>query len=401
MIRYIILIFSFILFPIHSGNCQNQFQKNQSHSVKEELSIEDQRILKCEHIIYSPSSSNKDIYEAYLEKYNIYKGLFNYTQALENLELARNVGLLTNEKEKVEVQYKVERLFIHFDLLEFDKVIEMMPTISEDDLNLLDAESQGFYYAALAYMDIRQENYKAGDQYLNKALTLLEKSAPKHLPLVYRKKISLYKKQGLHDKVLESFDKGLYYAEKYKVDIYIIAMYDDISFYYSEIGNYEKALEATRKVGKLATKFNGNNKSGRLQLLEKKLLEQRSNREIENQNKIRKIYGLLISTLVIILSLLLYFFRVAKRKRKLAELEINNIRNDLEKVTQELNESGQNKINLSNYDLTDRQNEIIALVKQGKTNKEIGAVLFISENTVKYHLKIIYETLKIGKRTDL
>nr|WP_230080223.1 helix-turn-helix transcriptional regulator [Winogradskyella marina] len=178
-------------------------------------------------------------------------------------------------------------------------------------------------------------------------------------------------------------------------------MYDDISFYYSEIGDFEKALEATREVGKLATKFNGNNKSGRLQLLEKKLLEQRRNRENENQNKIRKIYGVLITTLVITLSLLFYFYSVAKRKRKIAELEINSIRSDLERVTQELNESGQNKINLNNYDLTDRQNQIIALVKQGKTNKEIGADLFISENTVKYHLKIIYDILKIGSRTDL
>ncbi|MBF8148899.1 helix-turn-helix transcriptional regulator [Winogradskyella sp. F6397] len=390
-----------MLFPIQSGNSQNKFQDDQYHLAEEELTAEDQRILKCEHIIYNPESSNKDIYNAYLEKYIIYKGLFNYTQAIENLELARNVGLLTNDKEKVETRYKVERLLVHFDLLEFDKVIEMMPTISESNIKYLDVETQGFYYSALAYMDIRQENYVEGDQYLNKALKILEKGAPKHLPLVYRKKISLYKKQGLHDKVIESFDKGLYYAEKYKVDIYIIAMYDDISFYYSEIGDFEKALEATREVGKLATKFNGNNKSGRLQLLEKKLLEQRRNRENENQNKIRKIYGVLITTLVITLSLLFYFYSVAKRKRKIAELEINSIRSDLERVTQELNESGQNKINLNNYDLTDRQNQIIALVKQGKTNKEIGADLFISENTVKYHLKIIYDILKIGSRTDL
>ena len=401
MLRYIPLILSFILLPINSKNDQNYSQDNQQDVSKEELSEVDQRLLRCEHIIYNPKSSNKEIYKAYLEKCHIYKGLFNYTQALENLELAKKVGLLTDEKENVETEYKVERLFIHFDLLEFDKVIEMMPSISEEDITHLDVEKQGFYYSALAYMDIRQEQYIEGDRYLNKALVLLEESAPKHLPLVYRKKISMYKKQGLHDKVLESFEKGLYYAEKYKVDIYLIAMYDDISYYYSEIGDFENALKATRKVRTIGTKFNGNNKSGRLQLLERKLQEQRAKREIDKQNKIRKIYIVLISTLVVGLSLLFYFLKVAKRKRKLVELENNTIRNHLERVTQELNESGQNKIDLDNYDLTDRQNEIIALVKQGKTNKEIGAELFISENTVKYHLKIIYETLKINKRTDL
>lgn len=40
-------------------------------------------------------------------------------------------------------------------------------------------------------------------------------------------------------------------------------------------------------------------------------------------------------------------------------------------------------VNSSDYNLTDRQLEIIKLVKEGKTNKEIGTALFISENTDK------------------
>jgi len=51
--------------------------------------------------------------------------------------------------------------------------------------------------------------------------------------------------------------------------------------------------------------------------------------------------------------------------------------------------------------LSDRQFEIINLVKQGKTNKEIGNILFISENTVKYHLKNIYDTLSVTRRIEL
>lgn len=51
--------------------------------------------------------------------------------------------------------------------------------------------------------------------------------------------------------------------------------------------------------------------------------------------------------------------------------------------------------------LTERQAHILKLVKQGKTNKEIAVVLCISENTVKYHLKIMYDVLKINGRSDL
>ncbi|MDM1347241.1 helix-turn-helix transcriptional regulator [Myroides marinus] len=44
---------------------------------------------------------------------------------------------------------------------------------------------------------------------------------------------------------------------------------------------------------------------------------------------------------------------------------------------------------------------MVDLVQKGKTNKEIGETLFISENTVKYHLKIIYEILQIKGKADL
>ena len=56
---------------------------------------------------------------------------------------------------------------------------------------------------------------------------------------------------------------------------------------------------------------------------------------------------------------------------------------------------------LSLYNLTERQLEIIKLTQSGKNNKEIAAALFISENTVKYHLKTIYTILEIKHRNEL
>ena len=56
---------------------------------------------------------------------------------------------------------------------------------------------------------------------------------------------------------------------------------------------------------------------------------------------------------------------------------------------------------LSNYNLTDRQKEIIDFIRSGLTNKEIATKLFISENTVKYHLKIIYEILDVEHRSAI
>ncbi|CDF79264.1 transcriptional regulator, LuxR family [Formosa agariphila KMM 3901] len=348
-----------------------------------------------------PESSHSDLYRAYLQKYDVYKSVFNYTQALNNLDLALKEGVLTQDKDKIKIQIKVERLFVYFDLLDFDKVNEIAPTISKTDLAFLDEKTQGFYYSVLAVLEIRKKNYDIADTYLNEALVILEKSAPEHLPLIYRKKLGMYREQGNHDKVIESFEKGLYYAEQYETDIYIIAMYDDISVYYAEVGDYKNAHIAATKVNNLATEFNGHNRSSKLQLLEKNLLQKRKELEVENEKRNRNYLITLTGVLIIILLLLFYFFKSAKQKRIIAELETNNMRNELERVTQELNESGHTKLDLNAYNLTERQLQIIDLVKQGKSNKEIGEDLFISVNTVKYHLKIIYEALNINNRSEL
>jgi DNA-binding NarL/FixJ family response regulator len=50
--------------------------------------------------------------------------------------------------------------------------------------------------------------------------------------------------------------------------------------------------------------------------------------------------------------------------------------------------------------LTGRQVEVLALLARGLTNKEIGDVLAIAENTVKVHVKAILEALEASNRTE-
>jgi DNA-binding NarL/FixJ family response regulator len=50
-------------------------------------------------------------------------------------------------------------------------------------------------------------------------------------------------------------------------------------------------------------------------------------------------------------------------------------------------------------DLTTREREVVALLAQGMTNKEIAAELFITTNTVKRHLKSIFGKLDVHTRS--
>jgi DNA-binding NarL/FixJ family response regulator len=50
--------------------------------------------------------------------------------------------------------------------------------------------------------------------------------------------------------------------------------------------------------------------------------------------------------------------------------------------------------------LTEREMEILRLVGDGMTNKEIGQTLFISDRTVQAHLSNIFSKLDVGSRTE-
>jgi two-component system NarL family response regulator len=55
---------------------------------------------------------------------------------------------------------------------------------------------------------------------------------------------------------------------------------------------------------------------------------------------------------------------------------------------------------MSSEILTGRELEVLALLASGKSNKEIGANLYISETTVKGHLRNIFAKLNVLSRTE-
>lgn len=55
--------------------------------------------------------------------------------------------------------------------------------------------------------------------------------------------------------------------------------------------------------------------------------------------------------------------------------------------------------NVCNYDLTDREQRILALMTQGYENKKIAEYVFVSTHTVKAHVSAIIRKLKAKNRT--
>lgn len=367
---------------------------NDKHEYKE-------AIITLEEIINSKKSTHFDKFNAYLQKSYTYKRLYNYVEALTNLDNAYKYGIKSTQKDYVEIKILLEKLFIEFDQKKFDEANKLLAKIDKNKLKLISGETKAFYLSIVANLAMREQKYEIAEKYISEAIKLVEKQNPKHLPNIYRVKVALHGYTKEHDKVIEAYEKGLYYANKYEVDIYKIIMHEALCRYYTYKDDYRNAFLTQKIINEAISKYDSKNNSGQLSLLEKELLEVKKSNELKAERNFQTFLIILSSVSFVLIVALFLLYRVTKEKQKLVQKENKRIRKDLELVTQSLNEKGNKKIDIENSDLTDRQRQIIELVKQGKTNKEIGAILFISENTVKYHLKIIYDILNIENRIEL
>lgn len=59
------------------------------------------------------------------------------------------------------------------------------------------------------------------------------------------------------------------------------------------------------------------------------------------------------------------------------------------------------KFDYNKFEISDKESEIIELVAEGLSNKEISAELFLSEGTVRNYLSLILEKLGLRDRTQL
>jgi DNA-binding NarL/FixJ family response regulator len=64
------------------------------------------------------------------------------------------------------------------------------------------------------------------------------------------------------------------------------------------------------------------------------------------------------------------------------------------------NTNGHGKSRRTEYNLTQREHDILALLSEGRSNRSIAQNLYLSEKTVKAHLAAIFRKLGVTNRTQ-
>lgn len=374
--------------------------ENQIKTFNDNLQYE-KSIAVLNEIITNEQSTHYEKYYAYLLESFTHKRLFNYTKTLHKLDLALAEGLQSDQKEEVKNTIDAEKCFVYFDTQDYPKAEALIIQLRKLNFKHLSIPTQSWIIMQDGYIKMLKKDYVKSEQLLNEAAALVKANSPENLPNIYGKKMELFNKMNLFEKRDTAFKEGLLLAKKYNKVKYEMYLYQVMRNIFQENEDYKNAFFTQKKYDSIVKYYNATDANGKLELAEKKLEDE--NRQLKEQNE--KYIDYILYGVIVSLLLLLYFaFRLYQSnmaKRILVEKENTRIHNEIERLTQALDEKGNASLNLSNYNLTDRQKEIIDFIRSGLTNKEIATKLFISENTVKYHLKIIYEILDIDHRSAI
>ena len=374
--------------------------ENQIKTFNDNLQYE-KSIAVLNEIITNEQSTHYEKYYAYLLESFTHKRLFNYTKTLHKLDLALAEGLQSDQKEEVKNTIAAEKCFVYFDTQDYPKAEALITQLRKLNFKHLSIPTQSWIIMQDGYIKMLNKDYAKSEQLLNEAAALVKANSPENLPNIYGKKMELFNKMNLFEKRDTAFKEGLLLAKKYNKVKYEMYLYQVMRNIFQENEDYKNAFFTQKKYDSIVKYYNATDANGKLELAEKKLEDE--NRQLKKQNE--KYIDYILYGVIVSLLLLLFFsvrlYQSNRTKRILVEKENTRIHDEIERLTQALDEKGNATLNLSNYNLTDRQKEIIDFIRSGLTNKEIASKLFISENTVKYHLKIIYEILDVEHRSAI
>ncbi len=339
-------------------------------------------------------------YKVLILKSYTYKSLFNYNQTLKTLDDAYTIGIKSDKVDEVKANIIVEKAYVYFDIQKYDEANKLMQILKKNNYKYIDSGDIAGMIMQEAYIDFKNKRFLEAEKKYDEAIVLMNNANPKNLPIIYGKKMELYAETKEHDKALRDFKLGMQAATKYTILKYKIYLHEMLREQQMKDNDWKAAFRTYQKIDSMNTVYNANDNSNKLQLLEKDIEIQKKDFELKTNNYVRN-FLLLFTFILIVLSYTIFrLLKSEKSEKKMLAKENVRIFDELKILTSNLNNHGITKINFSDFNLSERQLEIINLLQQGKSNKEIANTIFISENTVKYHLKSIYEVMSIENRSE-
>ncbi len=385
-------------------------------------------------------------------KLNLEKEAFSfYFQALDLSEK------INNNKSIAIALNGIGNVFI--DTKEYDKALYYFKRVYTLDLASENSRSQEYSLSNIGEAYLHQKLYDSAYFYINKALKLTKEQKHKASEAIrynllgllfqqkkeyhkstnfYKEAIPLFTKEnnirylsntlinvgknqlhlGEYKKAKENIVVGLNSAKMIKSKENISLGYNVLVDYYTLTKDYKKALSSH----KMATSFQDSivNEASQKSIIstqveyetakkDAQIRQLAKENELSEQKATTNLNRLIIISFLSIAGIivLLYLLRLY---RKNSDLEIENKNSELQNYIlqiNELKEKANNKSlidtaniseNFGEFGLSKREIEVLQYIAAGLSNDEISKKMFVSNNTIKTHIKNIYSKLDVKNR---
>jgi DNA-binding CsgD family transcriptional regulator len=167
---------------------------------------------------------------------------------------------------------------------------------------------------------------------------------------------------------------------------------------YHEIKDSVASVEVKERIADLEIKYETEKKQKEIELLDE--ANETKRQKIKARNRL--IVSLVLMVMVILGVLLIFRQRTAQKLYRMeSDLQKYMLRiKDLENVRELGEPEISSKAFKEKHDLTEREAEVLHLINQGMSNAGIASQLFVSTNTIKYHIKNIYLKLDVKNRVE-
>ena len=363
-------------------------------------------------VLQSDAFDSEEKYRASILLSYTYKRVQDYQSNLLFLAKARDFARQTSAKEKYLAYITAQEALAHFDIHNYEKSDSLMTVLEKTDFRHIDLENKAKLVMQQGYLRYLDQQYDRAETTYDRAIGWLREASPCDLPMIYVKKMQLYDATRQPGPMLAAFEASRRYADSCGIIKYDIYAHEELRHIYQSHGD-PAAVAISRRLDSLNDVYDQTANVAALHNQKEAMLLAESDQKLQSEQDRRQYltWGLVLAGLLA-LALLAWGLLHYRRKRVLEKEYLQMERELAAYLAQQKNtppppaqptaQADPPALALPDHDdLSDRQCEVLNLLAAGLSNREIADRLFVSENTVKYHIRNIYQILDIRDRKDL
>ena len=363
---------------------------------------ESQRLLLP--IIQGEQFSADEKYHAALLLSFTYKRLLDYQATLRFLETARQFARQTKLKEPYLAAVRSNEAFVYFDTHQYKKADSVMNVLAKNQYRYIDLENKAKLVMQQGYLQYLAKQYTQAEATYTKAIGWLRTASPCDLPMIYAKEMQLYAAMNRMDKLKTALRESTRSADSCAITKYHLYTYEVLLEIYKSRKDAVGIIDTERKVDSLNLLYARAENIAALHNQKETLLLREKDQMLQAEQTQRRYLLLGLGGSGLLVAGLLAGLFVHNRRKRQAEGEVIRMKQELKDFLALRRAEPASKISLRKEALdalSERQRDVMTGLAGGLSNREIADKLFVSENTVKYHIKNIYQLLDIKDRKDL